>query len=94
MKIPGSYESDGEDEPLPDPYASSLLHNPPQNRMHPCSSQPTTLNSQFPAGRASQELADAEFARKIARDEGIDVERMRMEEMDRELARKLAEEIT
>ena len=54
---------------------------------HPMIPSPST-----PLTRASQESADAELARVIAENEGIDVERLRMEEMDREFARKLLAE--
>lgn len=43
--------------------------------------------------RASQEEADAEFARSLAQEEGVDLEQLKREEADRELARKLAREL-
>ncbi|KLO05497.1 hypothetical protein SCHPADRAFT_946864 [Schizopora paradoxa] len=44
-------------------------------------------------GRASQEQADEELARIMAQNEGIDLDRLRREEADREIARKLAREL-
>ncbi len=42
---------------------------------------------------ASQEQADEELARLMAQNEGIDLDRLRREEADREIARKLAREL-
>ncbi|TDL17362.1 hypothetical protein BD410DRAFT_776149 [Rickenella mellea] len=64
---------------LPDPYAVADARAREAERQR--------------LSRASQEMADEEMARVIARNEGIDVERLRAVEADEELARRLAREL-
>ena len=43
--------------------------------------------------RTSQEVADAELARMIAQSEGIDVDKLKEQDRDEEMARRLAREL-
>lgn len=53
---------------------------------------PVRPGAKTPFSKAAQEAEDARFAAELARTEGIDVDRLRAEEADAELARRLAAE--
>lgn len=87
--------------PLPDPYRDARYRSALPLPLAPAAALPDPYalaerraeEERARLGRASQEVADAELARIMARNEGIDVERMRAEEADAEVARRLEREL-
>lgn len=73
-----------------------IVTSPPPSRPAPAPApdpDPYLEREREVLSRASQEEADAEFARSLALEEGVDLEQLKREEADRELARKLAREL-
>lgn len=93
LPVPGGPSLAGK-SPIGSYTSRPIVTSPPPSRLAPAPDPDPYLEREREVlSRASQEEADAEFARSLAQEEGVDLEQLKREEADRELARKLAREL-
>ena len=80
--------------PVPAPVQAPQMHSAPQTSSSSSHSAYSSHGTPIaPPRYVSQEDADAALAAQLAREEGIDVDKLRAQEADEEFARNLAREI-